>query len=161
MVHVWTASSWPMTLRALGGPGRSQSKCQSKRASSISHSKEECPWAADGKAGWVPTIVHSPTKISDCLSGPVGCDGGSECFCMGISLSWSCLIRPKPLTWRSPEVSFQTILIVHYLKMHVKGMQVFETPSCRTPVQVKSSESSLSRKAISPRNSAVAQVSAR
>src|SRR6266487_6957494 len=120
MEHVSTASSWPIILRALGGPGCSQSKCQTSRAPSISHSKEECPCAADGKAGWVPTIVHSPTKPSNCLSELVGCGGGSECFCMGISLSWSCLIRPKPLTWRSPEVGFQTILIVHYLKMHVK-----------------------------------------
>src|SRR6266487_6050757 len=102
MEHVSTASSWPMTLRALGGPGRSQSKCHTSRAPSISHSKEECPCTADGKAGWVPTIFHPPTKLSNCLSEPVGCGGGSECFFIVISLSWSCLASPKQLTLRPP-----------------------------------------------------------
>src|SRR2546429_9645593 len=86
MEHVSTASSWPIILRALGGPGRSQSKCQTSRVPSIIHSKEECPCAADGKAGWVPTIFHSPTKISNCLSELVGCGGRSAWSFLFINL---------------------------------------------------------------------------
>src|SRR6266699_2258140 len=63
MEHVSTASSWPMTLIALGGPGRSHSKCQSSRSPSISHSKEACPCAADGKAGWVPHHIPFSNQV--------------------------------------------------------------------------------------------------
>src|SRR5437764_29669 len=68
-----------MTPRPEGTPPpRSQSKCHTSRAPSTSHSKEECPCAADGRAGWVPTISHSPTKISNCVSELVGCGGSSS-----------------------------------------------------------------------------------
>src|SRR6266699_2875130 len=98
MEHVSIESSWSMTLRALGGPGRSQSKCQTSRAPSISHSKEECPCAADGKAGWVPTIVHSPTKTSNCLSELVGCGGSSACSFMFIPLVYSRVLHSVKLS---------------------------------------------------------------
>src|ERR1051326_4658196 len=87
MEHGSTESSWPMTLIALGGPVRSQSNRQTSRLPSTSHAKEDCPCTAVGKAGWVPTISHSPTKISNCLSELVGCGGSSECLFMVISLS--------------------------------------------------------------------------
>src|SRR6266545_6553260 len=111
MEHVSTESSWPMTLIALGGPPRSQSKCHTNRAPSISHSKEECPCAADGKEGWVPTVFHSPTKIANCLSEPVGCGGCSECFFMLISLSWSCLASLMPSLWKkNKELALRVVL---------------------------------------------------
>src|SRR5436190_24344957 len=83
MQHVSTVSSWPMTLRALGGPPRSQLKRQTSRPPSISHSKEECPCAADGNSGWVPTMVHSPIRISNCfieLVVAVGVSHAHSCF---------------------------------------------------------------------------------
>src|SRR5205823_9615862 len=97
MEHVSTESSWPMTLRALGGPPRSQSKCQTSRAPSISHSKEECPCAADGKAGWVPTVFHTPTKISNCFIELVGCGGSSACSFMFIPLVSSLVLNSVKL----------------------------------------------------------------
>src|SRR2546421_12631023 len=86
MEHVSTESSWPMTLRAEGGPPRSQSKCQTSRPPCISHSKEECPCASDGNSGWVPIVFHSPTRISNCFSELVGCGGSLACSFMFISL---------------------------------------------------------------------------
>src|SRR5437667_8067072 len=89
MQHVSTVSSWPMTLRAVGGPPGSQLKCQTSRPPSISHSKEECPCAADGNSGWVPTMVHSPTRISNCFIELVGCGGSFACSFMFITLMYS------------------------------------------------------------------------
>src|SRR5438034_8846829 len=89
MQHVSTVSSWPMTLRALGGPPRSQSKCQTSRPPSISHSKEECPCAADGNSGWVPTIFHSPTRIANCFIERVGCGGSLACSFIFVILMYS------------------------------------------------------------------------
>src|SRR6266702_5777969 len=86
MEHVSTCSSWPMTLRAEGGPPRSQLKCHTSRPPCISHSKEECPCAADGNSGWVPTMVHSPTRISNCFIELVGCGGSFACSFMFITL---------------------------------------------------------------------------
>src|SRR5436190_9002199 len=89
MQHVSTVSSWPMTLRAVGGPPGSQLKRQSSKAPSTSHSKEECPCAADGNSGWVPTMVHSPTRISNCFIELVGCGGRWACSFMFITLMYS------------------------------------------------------------------------
>src|SRR6266487_1950031 len=89
MEHGSTVSSWPITLRALGGPPRSQSKCQTSRPPSISHSKEEYPCAADGSSGWVPTMVHSPIKISNCFIELVGCGGSFACSFMFVILMYS------------------------------------------------------------------------
>src|SRR5438270_6744461 len=95
-----------MTLRALGGPPRSQSKCQSSRAPSLSHSKEECPCTGDGKAGWVPTVFHSPTRTSKCLSELVGCGGRPACSFICLLLvstrrAHSCNIRSEQkYQWR-------------------------------------------------------------
>src|SRR5947209_5516160 len=86
MEHASPESSWPMTLRALGGPPPSQSKCQTSRAPFISHSKEECPCAPSGKAGWVPTIFHSPTRTSNCFIELIGCGGRWACSFMCILL---------------------------------------------------------------------------
>src|SRR4051794_19006510 len=97
MEHVSTESSWPMTLRALGGPECSQSKCHTKRAPSISHSKEECPSTADGNAGWVPTIFHSPTRPSNCFSELVGCGGSSACSFIFIFLVYSLVLNSVKL----------------------------------------------------------------
>src|SRR5437660_584465 len=97
MAHVSLASSWPMTLRALGGPGRSQSKCHTNRAPSISHAKEECPCTADGKAGWVPTVFHLPTRTSNCFSELVGCGGRSACSFMFIPLVYSLVLNSVKL----------------------------------------------------------------
>ena len=44
-------SSRPKTLTALGGPGLSQSKRQTRRAPSTSHSNLELPFTAEGNAG--------------------------------------------------------------------------------------------------------------
>src|SRR5438105_3412027 len=92
MEHVSTESSWPMTLRAEGGPPRSQSKCQISKVPSTIHSKEECPRTGDGKAGWLPTIFHSPTRTSNCFIELVGCGGRSACSFMFIPLV-STLVR--------------------------------------------------------------------
>src|SRR5258707_15436586 len=90
-----------MTLAALGGPARSQSKCQTSKAPSLSHSKDECPCTADGNAGWVPTIVQSPTKISNCLSGLVGCGGRSARSFMFVN-TFSVVHPVRSLACRSP-----------------------------------------------------------
>src|SRR6266516_371136 len=97
MEHVSTASSWPIILRALGGPGCSQSKCHTNRAPSISHSKEECPCAADGKAGWLPSIFHSPTRISNCFIEPVGCGGSCACSFMFVPLVYAMVLNSVKL----------------------------------------------------------------
>src|SRR6266699_2386948 len=109
MEHVSTESSWPMTLRALGGPARSQSKCHTSRAPSISHSKEERPCTGDGKAGWVPTVFHSPTRTSKCFSELVGCGGRSACSFMFIPLV-SALVRECGQAGTDGEVSHGQIL---------------------------------------------------
>src|SRR5690348_15707291 len=98
MAQGTTASSCPITLSALGGPGRSQSNCQRSKAPSLSHAKEEVPCAAEGKAGWVPTIVHSPTKISNSFSDLVGWGGCSACssMCGCLSYSWACQAEGGP-----------------------------------------------------------------
>src|SRR5436305_15046589 len=109
MEHALPESSWPMTLRALGGPPRSQSKCQSSRAPSLSHSKEERPCTADGKAGWVPTVFHSPTRTSKCFSELVGCGGGEACSFMFIPLVYA-LVLNEGLAVTDGEVSHGQIL---------------------------------------------------
>src|SRR5260221_10261123 len=97
MEHVSPESSWPMTLRALGGPPRSQSKCHNSRAPSISHSKEERPCTGDGKAGWVPTVFHSPTRTSKCFSELVGCGGRLACSFMFIPLVYALVLKQVKL----------------------------------------------------------------
>ena len=81
-----------MTLSALGGPPLSQSQCHTRSDPSINHSKVERPCAGDGNPGWVPTIVHSPTKIANCCSDLVGCGGSGSpaCSSMCKRLSRSC-----------------------------------------------------------------------
>src|SRR5437764_8741383 len=78
-----------MTLCALAEPTRYQSKCQTSSAASISHSKEECPCVASGNSGWVPTMVHSPTRISNCFIELVGCGGSFACSFMFITPMYS------------------------------------------------------------------------
>src|SRR5258706_15798158 len=91
-----------MTLMALGGPAFSQPKCQTRRAPSTSHSKEECPCTADGKAGCVPTVSHLPTKTSNCLSETVGCGGwGLECLFRSLFLLWVDFCTAAYFTWKA------------------------------------------------------------
>src|SRR5258708_38894510 len=96
-----------MTLRALGGPPRSQSKCHNSRAPSISHSKEERPCTGDGKAGWVPTVFHSPTRTSKCFSELVGCGGNVVFSFIFIALVYSPVVSAVELEPTAESLTVQ------------------------------------------------------